>query len=409
MLPLIMSVVCCLLCMLPPQPPPLGGERIDPFFEGFKRTARIVVPGIIEGRPANCMLDTGATISVVDLELARTFPDPLRGADAKVGTPTTVEEVQSYQNIDRNCLNFPKKNGPINVSDLASLKTGRGLPVDAILGMDYLRPFIFEFKSGRPQFVLRSAFRPDRSATSYFLKRNAISHTTLALDLPVLGKREFIIDTGYNDCLAISSDWIKPLLKAGAAVSLQEIAAVNGSGARKKSLYVICEIELLGIKMKNVPAVESELNLIGLGLMRHFDFSLDFENSVVHVLPTSRSVDSFEADASGLRTEFYPGKGLIVHRIMPESPAEIIKIQVGDELLEINGLTASKLSYWDIRELLSQAGTTIPIKVKSGDQVRDVQLPLSRKFEYPPKWKPRSMQADDFQKFIESESKATPK
>ncbi len=42
MLPLIMSVVCCFLCMLAPQPP-LDGELIDPFFEGFKRTARIVV------------------------------------------------------------------------------------------------------------------------------------------------------------------------------------------------------------------------------------------------------------------------------------------------------------------------------------------------------------------------------
>jgi len=403
MLPLIMSVICYLLCTLPPQPTAPDGEPVDPFVEGFKRTGRIVVPGIIAGRPANCMLDSGATISVVDLELARTFPDPVRGADARVGTPTTVEEVQSYQNIQRNCLNFPKKNGPINVSDLSNLNTDRGIPVDAILGMDYLRPFIFDFKLGRPQFILRSKFLPDRSATSYFLSRNAISHTTVSLDLRVPGKREFIIDTGYNDCLAISSDWIKPLLKAGEAVLLQEIVAVDGSGAKKKSLYVIREIDLLGIKMENVPAVESQLNLIGLGLMRHLDFSVDFENSVAYVLPTSRSVDSFEADASGLRTEFYPGKGLIVHRTMPDSPAEKKTIQAGDQLLEIDGLIASELSAWEIRKLLSQAGKTIPLKVKSNDQVRDIQLPLSRKFEYPPKWKPRSTDADDFYKSLRKE------
>ncbi len=366
---------------------------------------RFAALGIIEGRPANCMLDTGAPISVVDLELARTFPDPVRGANAKVGTPTTIEEVESYENIERNCLNFPKKTGRINVSDLSNLNTDRGISVDAILGMDYLRGFIFEFKSGRPQFVPRSNFLPDRSATSHLLKRNTVLDTTVSLDLSVLGKREFIIDTGYNDCLAISSDWINPLLRAGEAVLLQEVVAVDGSGAKKNSLYVIREIELLGIKMKNVPAVASELNLIGLGLMRHLDFSVDFENPVAYVLPTSRSVHSFEADASGLWTVFQPNHGLIISGIMPDSPAEKNKIRPGDQLLEIDGHTASELSAWEIRELLSQAGKTISIKVKSGDQVRDIQLPLRRNFEYPPKWKPRSTEAEDFLKSLQNEPK----
>jgi hypothetical protein len=157
--------------------------------------------------------------------------------------------------------------------------------------------------------------------------------------------------------------------------------------------------------MQNVPVVESDFNLIGMGLMRHLDFSVDFENSVAHVLPSSRSVDSFEVDASGLQTVFQPERGLIISRLMPDSPADKHKLQVGDQLLEIDGQIASELSFWEIRNLLSQTGKTIPLKVKSGEQVRDIQLPLSRKFEYPPKWKPRSTQAEDFLKSLQHESK----
>ena len=406
MLPLTF-LVCCFLSWSPPQFNTVSGASVDPFVEGFNRTGFLIVPGTIAGQPANCLLDSGATISVVDLEIARSIPDRVRGPSAKSRTPSKVVEVQSLENIDRNCLNFPKQTGRANASDLSSFNADGGIRINAFLGMDYLQPLIFQFASERPRFIQRSEFVPDPAATIHLLKTSdhAQSHSMVSIDLPVLGEREFIIDTGYNDCVAISSDWIKRLLRAGEAVLLQEVVAVDGSGARKKTLYVIREIQILGITMRNVPALESELNLVGLGLMRHLDFSIDFKNSVAYILPSSRSVDAFDADASGLRTVFQPDHGLTVSRIMPASSAEKNKIEVGDQLLEIDGRIASELSAWEIRKLLSQAGKTIPLKVKSGDQVRDIQLPLSRNFEYPPKWKRRSTDADAFLKSLENDSK----
>ena len=186
---------------------------------------------------------------------------------------------------------------------------------------------------------------------------------------------------------------------------MDEITRLDASGVRSKNAYLIREMKVLGIRIYDVPAVESEINLIGLGVMRQLEFSVDFENAAAYVNKSSPEGISFDLDASGLRTVNQHDNRVIVHLAMPDSPAEKNNIKAGDQLLEIDGRTASELSYWEIRKLLSQAGKTIPIKVTSNGQVREVQLPLSRKFEYPPKWKPRSTDADAFLKSLESDSK----
>ncbi len=405
MLP-VMSAALCLLFWLFPQGAIVGQDPVDPFFAEYKRTGTIIVPGIVGGLPANCLLDSGSTISAVDVEFACKFGKVRRGHDVKVGTPSEVVEERTYVDIERGFLDFPKQTGVINACDMSNFQAASGNRVDAFIGMDYLRSCVFQFQSGKPRFIQRAKFSSDPTATSHILSRQApASHTTVAIDLKILGQREFMMDTGFNDCLSISSDWIKRLLRAGEAVVLQEIVTVDGSGVKNKTLYVIREIQVLGIKMRNVPVVDSELNLIGLGLMRHLDFSVDFENSVAYVLPSSRSVELFDVDASGLRPVFHSDMGLIVRHIVRDSSAEKNNIQAGDQLLKIDGRAASDLAYWEIRRLLSQAGKTIPLKVKSGDQVRDIQLPLRRNFEYPPKWKPRSTAADDFLESLENEAK----
>ena len=404
MLPLL-TLLCSLLGCLSLQS--ADEESVDAFSSGFNKTSAIIVPGIIAGYPANCLLDSGATISAVDLEFATKFAKVRHGPDVNVGTPSEVVKNRTYVDIERSFLDFPKQTGVINVCDMSNFQADSGYRVDAFIGMDYLRSCVFQFQSGKPRFIPRAKFSSDPAARSHRLRRHApTSHTTAAIDLKVLGQREFMIDTGFNGPMSISSAWIKRLVKAGEAVETpHDLVAVDGSGIRNKSLYIIREVQIWGIKMQNVPAVESELNLIGLEIMRHLDFSVDFENSNAYVLPSSRSVELFDVDASGLRPVFHRDMGLIVRHIVPDSPAEKNKIQTADQLLEIDGRATSDLAYWEIRSLLSQAGKTISLKVKSGDQVRDIQLPLRRSFEYPPKWKPRSTDAEDFLKSLENEAR----
>ena len=384
-----------------------GEDPLDAFKAAFDRYALIVVPGRVMGHDVTCLLDTGESVSVIDTSLATTHLKAARFGLDRARTATGTLLVERFEGFSRNCLSFPEKTGPAVAMDLSQIATIAGVQVDVVLGMDYLHPLVFEMKAGIPRFVERAEFEHDSKMQSFPLA-SAADFPRIDVELPVLGKRQFLIDTGRGDFVAMKSDLLKLLLKADEAVLLHELPATDRPGAKTESDYVIREMRILGTTMQNVLVSESDANRIGLGLMRHFDFSIDFENSVVYVFPGSKAMNSFPLDASGLWSVIPTASGILL-RIVPKSPADVAGIKNGDQLLEINGQNAEMLSSWEITELLSQSDKTIQLKVKSSDQVRDIQLPLRRNFEYPPKWKPRSTDADDFYKSLQREPERSPR
>ncbi len=383
-----------------------GQEPADVFKAGFEKSGLIIVPGRVMDKDAMCVLDTGTSINVVDKVFATQLAVSLK--TQPIRTATGIIKAERFERVSTSCLLFPPLTGPAVAADLAGFSAVAGIQIDAFLGMDYLKPLILEMQAGAPRFRVRADHEQNATSISYEI-RTVRELPFTDVELPILGELPFMIDTGTADYCGMTAEWLQRLLSENEAVLLEEISMLDASGVKKKRTFAIREFKVFGITLRNVPVAELDVNVIGLGIMRHLNFALDFENSVAYASPSPHAVDSFALDASGLRTVFQQDNRLIVRRVVPDSTAEQNMIQTGDQILQIDRRIASDLSFWEIRELLSQAGTTIPIKVKSGDQVRDVQLPLSRPFEYPPKWKPRSTQADDFQKFIESESKATPK
>ncbi len=380
-------------------------EPKDVFYTSFARVSLMAVPGKIMDKDVICILDTGSSTCVMDTKFAASVSKSL-GAE-QVRTASGLLTVPRFEKIAQRLMAFPQRTGPAVALDLSRISVATGMQIDAILGIDYLRYLFLNVSNGTPGFSDKAEISSGSGVKSYPLSViNGCPYTDV--NLPVLGERPFLIDTGSVTYCGITRNYASQLVRANDAMLLEEIPTLDASGVRKTSLYVIREIKVFGVTMYNVPAEESDVNGIGLGLMRHFNFSVDFQNSVAHVLPPTPTRSFFYLDASGLRLVFKPELGHVLRRIVPDSPAEKNHFQVGDQILEIDGRNSSEMSAWEIRELLSQAGKTISIKSQRGDEVRDIQLPLSRKFEYPPKWKPRSTQADHFQKFIESESIPAP-
>lgn len=60
----------------------------------------------------------------------------------------------------------------------------------------------------------------------------------------------------------------------------------------------------------------------------------------------------------------------------------------------------------EIHQRQTEAGTILPLRVKRGDRVFDVQLPLGYSFEYPPKWPNKKNVLDEFGEFLEKDAKS---
>jgi predicted aspartyl protease len=375
-------------------------EPRDVFREGFERSGSIIVPAQIMGRNVTCMLDTGASTCVLDKRFAATLQKP--AGTEQVITASGLVTVEQYAGISQQFMTLPHVTGPAIASDLSGMTNLVGIELDAVFGMDLLKRSILQFSNGVPRFRNRNDVVLDGLSYPVTTIRRC---PYISVGLPVLGDRPFLIDTGWASYCGITKDYADRLIRSNDAMFVDATVRLDASGIRQKNAYVIREITVFGIRIYDVPALESDVDLIGLGVLRQLELSVDFENDLAYVHKAFDGEVSFDLDASGLRTVIQPDRRVVVHVTMPDSPAEKHKIQAGNQLLEIDGRAAANLAYWDIRRLLSQAGSTIPIKVKSGDQVRDIELPLRRNFEYPPKWKPRSTEAEDFLKSLENKAK----
>ena len=76
-----------------------------------------------------------------------------------------------------------------------------------------------------------------------------------------------------------------------------------------------------------------------------------------------------------------------------ESPGAVGGVKNGDEVLRIDGQIPSALTRDVLKEILAQEGKTIHLSLRRENEVKEVDILLKRRFQYPPKW--RSSTVDD--------------
>ena len=105
--------------------------------------------------------------------------------------------------------------------------------------------------------------------------------------------------------------------------------------------------------------------------MRHVDFVADFPSETAWITKVpEHQLEIFPMDASGLRVVWDTRGFCRVRRIEENTAAVGSGIQIGDEIMEISGQQAADLSQGQIRELLSEADTTVHRTLKRRETFR---------------------------------------
>ncbi len=92
---------------------------------------------------------------------------------------------------------------------------------------------------------------------------------------------------------------------------------------------------------------------LGFGILKRFVIVFDYRDSVMYLKPGSKFKDPFEHDMSGM--EYYADgenyKRIIVSRVEAGSPADIIGIERGDEIVAINFKPVTTMSIEEIDDI----------------------------------------------------------
>lgn len=379
---------------------PVGQIRADKLAreaeESFYRTGSIIVSGQIEGQDALCMADTGATLNAVMTGPELKLPASITTATKSIQTLSRVEQMVMYKNVHMGIDGYPAIASPAVQRDLSLFRQALGRNIGGWLGFEVLRHFRLAVENGRPTFTA-DACTPPQDSKKWKIGLNHARLPVMPVLLPLVGTRDLVLDTGYSEYIGIKQQLADAMVRSGDARFFGTTKALDASGIKSASVLVIRELQIFGIQFRNVPAKISEINVVGLGLLRHLDFVADFPSKTAWVTKVpEHPLERFPMDASGLRVVWDTRGFYRVRRIEENTTAAGIGIQIDDEIMEISGKQSSDLSYWQIDELFSEADTTVLLRLIREGKPLEVDLPLRRDFEYPPIWKSRTVDAADF-------------
>ena len=156
----------------------------------------------------------------------------------------------------------------------------------------------------------------------------------------------------------------------------------------------LSEVDIGRFKLKNVPASFPVKSLkpaadeqhrdgnLGIGILKRFNLIIDYPDSAVYLKPAVNFDDPFEHDMSGL--EYYAGgddfQHVIISRVEPGSPADVIGLEPGDEIMEINFKPVAKMTLEQIDGIFkSQPDRNLLLVIFHDNKYDNVILTLKRR------------------------------
>lgn len=331
---------------------PLATVRFDPGGDG------VVIPALVDGKVANLLLDTGATVSSVDTSFRALLGSPVRRH--AIHTPDGASsEVEVFSAPEMKLGTMPID----GVKEIVCLDCSRfrehGLDMQGFIGMDFLQRHVvrLDYDRGEVSFLRVAPANPG-SAVNLGLTSRGIP--TLTLSVGGLGRRSFLIDTGT--VTATSGDMDSPsidrLLAKGEATLINKSQFLTQLSVADCREIQVDEVTLESFQHSKLVFGEMPANnVVGLHYLSRYIVTFDFPHMKMYLKPGLRFRDPDEIDLnlSGASIARLSGKTTVL-RVKKNGSARAAGLAPGDTIIAIDGKQAASLPLAKIRKTLSSAG-----------------------------------------------------
>ncbi len=124
------------------------------------------------------------------------------------------------------------------------------------------------------------------------------------------------------------------------------------------------------------------MGILGNGVLKHFNVFIDLQQEMMSLEPNRLYHDEFEVNCSGLELVTDDAfQSVIIDHIYAGSPAHEAGLEVGDEIVQINGANVSDFQLPQIKSMLSQGGEEIEILINREGELRSYALELQALIE----------------------------
>lgn len=386
-----MKLIIWLVVLLDAQ---LDATGLQPAASPFACTGLYVSSAKVADHEVVALVDTGCEACFIDKKF---FDQHLASTVTQIGTTSIVLG-------GGRIVVAPKFVAPVQLSScrqlevLSSLVEQQqlsktiGYDLTVVIGMSYLAQYPMRFNGalGSVEQLAVDAALPMSPALHLRTRSN---RPVVPITLPLIGVRDFLIDTGMNRAIALEANRLEQLERGGFAVRLPEpprrISDGDGN-VHEEFTYWLRRIEINGRRFENLLATTAKEAIIGMELLRHFDMTIDCPGKRLwmEALPGSDDA-SFAPGGTGFNFRFDPQHRLLVLENMRSGgPSELAGIKPGDEVVAIDGTSVHGWSYYAVTDRFSQAGTNLRLKCRRNGENFEVEFTLKHRVQYPPDWPP---------------------
>lgn len=238
--------------------------------------------------------------------------------------------------------------------DAFNLSEFVGMPIHGLLGYEFFNSFIVHISYSNKMLMLypnHRAYIPRKGNKIPLSIEEHKPYIQVLLNLPngEKFKAKLVIDTGAGHPISLEDQFGNPFPIPD--VNIAENLGVGLAGPIRGYLARIPQLTIGKYQLNGVITAYPNYNEVGaksiltgrngnLGsaILKHFDPVIDYSRSVIYLKPSIYFKEKFEHDMGGLEfSSIGPEYNrLIINRVSPDSPGDLLGIVPGDEILSIN-------------------------------------------------------------------------
>jgi len=350
--------------------------------------------------PLSFILDTGNNAGSI---IARECAERLkleRGAEARfeggAGSGADVNVSAAKQAVHLEALGDTMTVAEPRVLTLGHVSAAEGRRCDGLLGFDFHSRHVIEIDYARSVMTMHDpeSYTPPAGAIVVPLNLDTgwpIARGSIAVKGGTPIPCDLLIDTGVRFTLALFRPFSEKHKLYETPGTLHE--RVIGSGAAGLSHGDLCRVQTLTLgsasfanpivafsrDTSGVFSMDGPDGILGGEVLRRHRVTFDYPHQRMILEPYPGKPAPFENDMSGmfLGSEAPEFRKIRVLAVNAQTPAAEAKLQVGDEIVSIDGRTSSNLTLDQARALLREP-VMRRLEVRRGTQVLRVRLAARR-------------------------------
>ncbi len=344
-----------------------------------------------DSEPLDFIFDTGDGLTVIDADVAEKL-DLEKDHDVK---RTSASGSVTGSLILHNKIEIGEmevKDVEVYALSLNHLEQLIGRNVDGIIGFDLLDQHIVQVDYSRMEFEIYDpkTFKYSGDGIEFDLDlTNYIPHIPCEVKLnngEVL-KGEYFVNTGAGTTMDFNTPFVNKhdiIDKTG-----EHYSYLTGGLGREETLHYegrVSEFKMKGFTFKEMPVGISQaehgiqhskkvFGIIGNNVLRRFNIIFDYSNYKMYWEKNETYDEAFHVNTTGFDVQLSPDLSrVLVHRTYEIGVAKELGIQVGDEIVEVDGKPVGEMKLPDIKKLINNEGGNFKMKIVRGGKELEVDV-----------------------------------